>query len=671
MYMQMRGHKVHLEPQFYVYSVKGELLATSKRNGRMAQQTLELPYTGNFHVFAHDKGGNDADLFGFSLHALNRMECFPEVGCGDTESTEVSSLAARLPYKLSMKAGETGILQMRSSNPSLEISFEIFDETGKMKITETGSDKMVGTLMFSEEDAEYLIVVQDKHGNDYGQIGMHFETILGNGCAEELVCERENKFEHELYSLAQLRSYMISGVENEPWSFSMTDLAGPVEPYLRLYGPDGTMVAEHFASTKAKLEGVFSENGTYLLLAGDKSGNDTGQYLLESYSSRNTVMLPDTVYLKEGDCMDLLPSVNARVKSYHWSTGDDTDYITICGGSAQRLLGLTCVFENGCSAYAETFVQVEKTPCQIIDFNEFTSGEIMEDQLQIVKISVKSDKKGTDVACIFPSGDPPSYDADLGTPHEDYGGPGKGKGGKKGEKGENNTAQDKVLIIAENTVDRDRDGYIDQPNDEANGGRIYFEFTREVEIKSLKVIDVENEGSKIELWGLTNKKLETIPLGPLGDNSVYTIDINTSGVHRMEIKFKGSGAIDDIVYCPAPIPATLTRDGRDHVLPASLHDVAVQNNENNRESTTTKAYDVQIFPNPNQGFFNIDLPGTMQNAVEISVYNSLGQKVYHNAVPGVSMEQRVPIQLSNQPTGLYLVEIKSGSNRVVRKVQLF
>ena len=112
----------------------------------------------------------------------------------------------------------------------------------------------------------------------------------------------------------------------------------------------------------------------------------------------------------------------------------------------------------------------------------------------------------------------PDFDDDLGTPHEDFGGPGEGDGGKSGELGENNAALGNVLIISMN-------GNTSAPNDRSRGGTITFDFDVAVDVASLTLLDMD-------LGAITNKVIAYDGAGnvlversitALGDNSVIEV----------------------------------------------------------------------------------------------------------------------------------------------------
>ncbi|MEO1689838.1 MAG: SdrD B-like domain-containing protein, partial [Pseudomonadota bacterium] len=95
------------------------------------------------------------------------------------------------------------------------------------------------------------------------------------------------------------------------------------------------------------------------------------------------------------------------------------------------------------------------------------------------------------------------------------------------------------------------DGDGSDPDDNAGGGTITFDFNTVAEIGDLTVIDIEEAGGTIVLYGLDDATvIDTIAIPANGDGSIASIMIDAGDVGRMDVNFVGSGAIDDICIKP-------------------------------------------------------------------------------------------------------------------------
>jgi len=113
----------------------------------------------------------------------------------------------------------------------------------------------------------------------------------------------------------------------------------------------------------------------------------------------------------------------------------------------------------------------------------------------------------------------------------------------------------KVLIV--NEIKNPDNGSV--PDDFARGAKLVVDFSSlgTVTLNSLTYLDNEEQNTTIYLYGIGNILRNTISVPNKGDGSVQTVNLgNTTGVVRMEVVLgtgaTGSGAIDNIVFCPEP-----------------------------------------------------------------------------------------------------------------------
>lgn len=145
-------------------------------------------------------------------------------------------------------------------------------------------------------------------------------------------------------------------------------------------------------------------------------------------------------------------------------------------------------------------------------------------------------------------------DADLGTPNAAYGGPGSGSGGGPASPFPNTVAQGNVAIVAENLVDANVDGLIDDPDDQADTPvELLFDFSAldTVTVYELTIIDIDigEVPPLVELLGSVGERVGTFNGPSTGNNGVALIDLgSTAGVAAVRIKLSCSGAVDDLVF---------------------------------------------------------------------------------------------------------------------------
>jgi hypothetical protein len=163
-----------------------------------------------------------------------------------------------------------------------------------------------------------------------------------------------------------------------------------------------------------------------------------------------------------------------------------------------------------------------------------------------IHISAVNNKAGhPNEVIIFDSNNPTGGDWDLGSPWDTGNLP-------------SDTDLGNLLIIAEDLVDSNGDGLVDDPDDEAKGGTIIFQSNNSCSTLDFDFIDFEeNQGNSgyviINLEGGGSLEFDFRDfVGPLyGDNSANRVSISSEDIggtfKQVEFHFIGSGAIDNVL----------------------------------------------------------------------------------------------------------------------------
>ncbi|MEL7447985.1 MAG: hypothetical protein AAFN78_02190, partial [Pseudomonadota bacterium] len=183
---------------------------------------------------------------------------------------------------------------------------------------------------------------------------------------------------------------------------------------------------------------------------------------------------------------------------------------------------------------------------EVDSFGELlAAGQIIDDEFAGYGVQVTTDDPVNNPVMIFNSAFPTGGDPDLGTPNEDFGGPGIGDGGGLGQPGVNFLAERNVLIISE-------DGDSGDPDDSFDGGTITFTFDEPVVLDSVGILDIDSQESMgtVTAYDENDAVILTVPMQDLGNNSVQRLVFGIDGVRRIDVWFPSSGAVTDITFCP-------------------------------------------------------------------------------------------------------------------------
>ncbi len=205
---------------------------------------------------------------------------------------------------------------------------------------------------------------------------------------------------------------------------------------------------------------------------------------------------------------------DSPIRFVHWSVAvSSTETCT----QVADLSGYEFVF------YPSATQPVEKT----IDFDSAPAGTIVSKQFPDVTFSCETPQASRPDECLlFDSENPTGGDTDLRT--EDGG---------------------NVLIIAEDVVDADGDGLVDDPDDNGSGGSLTFDFEAPVELRRIGLLDIdENETEGSIVMTRDDGSVVTISIPNTGDGLPQMLQLGIPDVVTATINLQNSGAVTSITY---------------------------------------------------------------------------------------------------------------------------
>lgn len=291
-----------------------------------------------------------------------------------------------------------------------------------------------------------------------------------------------------------------------------------------------------------------------------KLSPETGQMRVRNMSSEVQLF---TIFLSGGDFgLTELAPIGDSNWAVPWTNSSDTFILHIAGHKFTEAIGDKPLCEpepTETPVPSETPDPTESpTPeptdpphedTWVLDFeldasgSALPAGTIIDDEWAAFGIDISTNNPDQHPAMIFDSGNPTGYDRDLGSPNEDFGGPGRGSGGGEGDPGENRLPLGNVLILTEDMDQNDPDDYY-------AGGKFIFTFDEPVSIHAVQILDVDlNEsGGKIVAYDGSGNSLGTFSMQPYGSNSVQWVEIELDEISRLTVELPSSGALAAIAF---------------------------------------------------------------------------------------------------------------------------
>ena len=83
------------------------------------------------------------------------------------------------------------------------------------------------------------------------------------------------------------------------------------------------------------------------------------------------------------------------------------------------------------------------------------------------------------------------------------------------------------------------------------------------------------------------------------------------------------------------------------------------------EGITTLNAETQVYPNPSNGKFFVEIDSDAHSVFHVKVLNLIGKTVIDKEV---SVNERAPFDLSAQPDGVYFVQISVGKEQIIKRI---
>lgn len=213
----------------------------------------------------------------------------------------------------------------------------------------------------------------------------------------------------------------------------------------------------------------------------------------------------------------------------------------VVAGEPQSSSDLTALREartRAAQAEAAEAVAAQTAPCQelVLDFAGLPKGTLLGEQYaaQGIHISADANEAGKpDQLIVFDSNASgtrdPQMEVDIGN----------------------------LAIIPEHLIDANGDGLVDDPNNTQGGGRQIYTFDHDRIVRSFVIVDIDHGHPSTPhavAFDANGNQIVRVPLiiGPGGN--VQTVQVNVSGVRRLEIFYRDSAGVTNIDLGCAPVP---------------------------------------------------------------------------------------------------------------------
>ncbi len=288
-----------LNPKIQLYNSTGTLLGSANPGfceGSSAElNTVQLSATGTYTVTVSDCGAMNTGDYSIYAQRTNNPSGASALPLGQTQAGTIGSAAQSNSYIFGGSANDVVDFTMTATSGNLSPKIRLYNPDGTLLNSAnpgfcSGSSTELNTVQLPASGTYTVLVgdCSDTNGGNYSIFAQRTENPSG---AASLVFGAPPQT-GMISSAGQSNSYTFSANANDVIDLTMAATSGKLNPKIRLYNPDGTLLSSanpgFCDGSNIELNAVqASASGTYTVLVGDCGDTNTGNYLIYAQRTNN------------------------------------------------------------------------------------------------------------------------------------------------------------------------------------------------------------------------------------------------------------------------------------------------------------------------------------------------------------------------------------------------
>ena len=204
----------------------------------------------------------------------------------------------------------------------------------------------------------------------------------------------------------------------------------------------------------------------------------------------------------------------------------------------------------------------------VLDFSSdgegkmLATGDVLDDRFARYGLSITTDDPRKHRARIIDTDKPSAANSNLGSPHQDFGGPGVGVGGRLRRTGENNMPLGNAIAITAAGDSHSAEGAI---------AELVANWISPVHLDRLRLKQMTKAGGHAVTYNTAGKVISRHEIGAPAPDRTLTIEIRDDGVSRIDVVLADDRALAVLDYTTSgQLTADLDRPGRQTVRAGSV-----------------------------------------------------------------------------------------------------
>jgi hypothetical protein len=318
-------------PLVRVYTPDGQPLLADHGSPLAEINAAVVPATGTYTVLALDYYGTNTD--GIRLHGrrLNDPAGAVAMTYGQTRAGTLAERAITDAHRLTAAAGDRVLVRLAETTSDLEPTIRLYDPQGDEVVDVTDYSLAEVNALQLPASGTYTLLACDSHGDETGTYSLHVQRT--HGAAGAVGLPFGTTLPGDLAAPGATVPYTVSVAAGDRLLLRLVRGGDGMYPRLRVYRPDGQMLAQQHGSPLAEFNGlVITEPGVHTLLAMDYYGGGTQAIRIHAQRLNDPALATTIAYgtTIAGELSDLA----------------HTDAYTFSGDTADRILARHCEGES-------------------------------------------------------------------------------------------------------------------------------------------------------------------------------------------------------------------------------------------------------------------------------------------------------------------------------------
>ena len=274
-----------LPTKFYAYLpmiLSAHQSLTSRTAGTASPASYKATVSGTYTVLVGDGfNGTLVGPYGLYVQRLDGPGNANGLSFGAVHSSRIDQAAEMDTYTFEGSVGDRVLVSIGRVSGDLHAEIRLYDPAGSLINTTEDAFYAEATTSLIANGTYTLLVGDGFWGRGTGEYNLYLQRLNNPGNATPL--SYGEILSGTILYAAEIDTYTFSAEGGDQVRLGMSRASsGSLWPEVRLYAPDGALIATDDDSTSAEITRILAESGTYTVLCTDGlQGSSTGEYDLQ------------------------------------------------------------------------------------------------------------------------------------------------------------------------------------------------------------------------------------------------------------------------------------------------------------------------------------------------------------------------------------------------------